>query len=175
VDLILTPSLFRSRAYFSNQLQYVELKPQVLNFEITLIASSAVHNYKLSFGAMKTSKWQKTKKGTSSGSKTISPPNLTFSFHLYIRNTDQMENSGKPFLVEVKDLTHAIAEKKEKIVLIDTRSPDAFAKEHIPNAVNIHECFTFLATSDEQGMKALEHKFVDLFGKVRKSYIISFK
>jgi len=58
-----------------------------------------------------------------------------------------------------------LPKKKEKIVLIDTRSPDAFAKEHIPNAVNIHECFTFLATSDEQGMKALEHKFVDLFGK----------
>jgi len=76
-----------------------------------------------------------------------------------------MENSGKPLLVDVKDLVHAINEKKEKIVIIDTRAPDAFAKEHIPHAINIHECFTFLAKSDEHGMKELENKFTDLFGK----------
>jgi len=76
-----------------------------------------------------------------------------------------MENSGKPLLVEAKALQNALKEKKEKVILVDTRAPDVHAKEHIPNAVNINECFTFLAKSDDAGVKELENKFVDLFGK----------
>jgi len=76
-----------------------------------------------------------------------------------------MDNSGKPTLVEVKDLKQALDSKNEKIVLVDTRGADAFAKEHIPGAANINECFTFLAKSDEKGLKELEDKFTDLFGK----------
>lgn len=68
-----------------------------------------------------------------------------------------MDNSGKPLLVTPKDLKAAL--EKERVVLVDTRAPDAFAKEHIPHANNIHECFTFLATSDEKGKY---HTFVQL-------------
>ena len=33
------------------------------------------------------------------------------------------------------------------VVVIDTRSPDAYAAGHIPGAVNVHDIFTFLAMS----------------------------
>ena len=36
--------------------------------------------------------------------------------------------------------------KKEPSVVIDTRNPDAYAAGHLPNAVNVHEIFTYLAT-----------------------------
>ena len=50
------------------------------------------------------------------------------------------------------------------VVVIDTRSPDAFAAGHIPGAVNVHEIFTYLATSTPEGMAALRQKFADAFG-----------
>jgi thiosulfate/3-mercaptopyruvate sulfurtransferase len=49
-------------------------------------------------------------------------------------------------------------------VVIDTRSPDAYAAGHIPGAVNVHEIFTYLATSTPDGMAALRQKFADAFG-----------
>lgn len=50
------------------------------------------------------------------------------------------------------------------IVIIDTRSPDAYAAGHIPGAVNVHEIFTFLAMSTPEGMTELRQKFADAFG-----------
>jgi rhodanese-related sulfurtransferase len=35
------------------------------------------------------------------------------------------------------DLNHAIEERSQEIVILDTRTADAFAEEHIPNAINI--------------------------------------
>ncbi len=52
------------------------------------------------------------------------------------------------------------------VVVIDTRSPDAFASGHIPGAVNVHEIFTFLAMSTPEGMAELRQKFADAFGAV---------
>lgn len=49
-------------------------------------------------------------------------------------------------------------------VVIDTRSPDAYAAGHIPGAVNVHDIFTYLATSTPEGMAALRQKFADAFG-----------
>lgn len=54
----------------------------------------------------------------------------------------------------------------EPCVIIDTRSPDAYAAGHIPGAVNLHEIFTFLATSTPEGMEELKKKFADAFGGV---------
>ncbi len=48
-------------------------------------------------------------------------------------------------------------------VIIDTRDPDSFAAGHIPGAVNMHDIFTFLATSDSAGMAALKDKFAAEF------------
>ena len=42
--------------------------------------------------------------------------------------------------------------KTEPCVVIDTRNPDAYAAGHLPNAVNVHEIFTYLATSTPEGM-----------------------
>src|SRR4030081_3805874 len=54
--------------------------------------------------------------------------------------------------------------KKEPSVVIDTRNPDAYAAGHLPNAVNVHEIFTYLATSTPEGMSELKTKFADAFG-----------
>jgi thiosulfate/3-mercaptopyruvate sulfurtransferase len=50
------------------------------------------------------------------------------------------------------------------LVLIDTRAPEAFAAGHVPGAVNLHDIFTYLATSDSEGMAALTSRFADAFG-----------
>jgi thiosulfate/3-mercaptopyruvate sulfurtransferase len=54
---------------------------------------------------------------------------------------------------------------KEPCVLIDTRNPDAYAAGHIPGAVNVHEIFTYLATSTPEGIHELKTKFAEAFGK----------
>lgn len=61
--------------------------------------------------------------------------------------------------VELADLL-----KTEPCVVIDTRNPDAYAAGHLPGAVNVHEIFTFLATSTPEGMAELKTKFADAFG-----------
>ena len=52
----------------------------------------------------------------------------------------------------------------EPCVIIDTRNPDAYAAGHILGAVNLHEIFTFLATSTPEGMDELKKKFAGAFG-----------
>jgi thiosulfate/3-mercaptopyruvate sulfurtransferase len=54
--------------------------------------------------------------------------------------------------------------KTEPCVVIDTRNPDAYGAGHLPNAVNVHEIFTYLATSTPEGMHELKTKFADAFG-----------
>jgi len=49
----------------------------------------------------------------------------------------------------------------DDVVVIDTRNPDAYAAGHIPGAVNIHDIFTYLATSTPEGMAELRSKFAD--------------
>jgi thiosulfate/3-mercaptopyruvate sulfurtransferase len=53
----------------------------------------------------------------------------------------------------------------EPVVLIDTRAPDAYAAGHLPGAVNMHEIFTYLATSTPEGFAELRALFTDAFGK----------
>jgi thiosulfate/3-mercaptopyruvate sulfurtransferase len=53
---------------------------------------------------------------------------------------------------------------KEPVVIIDTRNPGAYGAGHIPNAVNVHEIFTYLATSTPEGIHELKTKFADAFG-----------
>jgi len=51
-------------------------------------------------------------------------------------------------------------------VVIDTRDPDSYAAGHIPGAVNVHDIFTYLATSSPEGIAELKGKFEDAFGAV---------
>jgi thiosulfate/3-mercaptopyruvate sulfurtransferase len=54
--------------------------------------------------------------------------------------------------------------KKEPSVIIDTRNPEAYGAGHLPGAVNVHEIFTYLATSTPEGVAELKTKFADAFG-----------
>src|SRR5208337_3176113 len=49
----------------------------------------------------------------------------------------------------------------EPVVVIDSRDPASYAAGHIPGAVNLHDIFTYLATSTPEGMKELTGKFAD--------------
>ena len=66
-------------------------------------------------------------------------------------------------LITPAELSDAMA--SEPMVIIDTRSPDAYAAGHIPGAVNLNEIFTYLATSTPEGFAELKAKFADAFGK----------
>ncbi|MEJ2687451.1 MAG: sulfurtransferase [Gammaproteobacteria bacterium] len=54
--------------------------------------------------------------------------------------------------------------RTEPVVVIDTRDPEDYAAGHIPGAVNIREIFTYLSTSDADGLAALKDTFSELFG-----------
>jgi thiosulfate/3-mercaptopyruvate sulfurtransferase len=66
-------------------------------------------------------------------------------------------------LISASELAELIT--KAPCVIIDTRNPDAYGAGHIPNAVNVHEIFTYLATSTPEGMNELKTKFANAFGK----------
>ena len=65
-------------------------------------------------------------------------------------------------LIEPAELMAALGHPK--VVIIDTRAPAAYEAGHIPGAVNVHEIFTYLATSTPEGMAELRQKFADAFG-----------
>ncbi len=52
----------------------------------------------------------------------------------------------------------------EPTVIIDTRDPATYAAGHLPNAVNVHDIFTYLATSTPEGVAAMREKFASVFG-----------
>jgi thiosulfate/3-mercaptopyruvate sulfurtransferase len=54
--------------------------------------------------------------------------------------------------------------KSEPAVIIDTRDPATHAAGHLPGAVNIHDIFTYLATSTPEGVAAMREKFAGIFG-----------
>jgi thiosulfate/3-mercaptopyruvate sulfurtransferase len=73
--------------------------------------------------------------------------------------TDQPSNRT---LVTPAELD-ALTKREGGVVIIDTRAPDQYGSEHIPGAVNIHEIFTFLATSTSEGITQLQQTFTNLF------------
>ena len=60
---------------------------------------------------------------------------------------------------DVSNLTNSGA-----CVLIDTRDPAVYAVGHLPGAVNVHDIFTYLATSTPEGVAAMRHQFAAIFG-----------
>lgn len=52
----------------------------------------------------------------------------------------------------------------ERIVIIDTRTPEQYAEGHIPGAANVNQIFTYLATSTAEGLAALRDEFAAYFG-----------
>ena len=49
-------------------------------------------------------------------------------------------------------------------VLIDTRAPAAYGAGHIAGAVNIHDIFSYLATTTPEGVVAMTETFAETFG-----------
>jgi thiosulfate/3-mercaptopyruvate sulfurtransferase len=66
-------------------------------------------------------------------------------------------------LLDPKDLDKRI--ENDIVVPIDTRDPESFAAGHIPGAINAHDIFSYLSTSTPEGLKELQTKFADIFGK----------
>ncbi len=66
-------------------------------------------------------------------------------------------------LISPTDLSKAMT--AEPMVIIDTRDPATYAAGHLPGAVNIHEIFTFLATSTPEGFAELRDLFATKFGE----------
>src|SRR3984885_9789881 len=54
--------------------------------------------------------------------------------------------------------------KSPGIVLIDTRDPATYGAGHLAGAVNIHDIFTYLATSTPEGVATMRDKFAAIFG-----------
>ena len=69
---------------------------------------------------------------------------------------------SKP-LINPKDLAARMA-SGERLVLVDTRSAEEYAEEHIPGAVNLREIFTYLATSTGEGLRELQQTFAEHLG-----------
>ncbi|NEW97580.1 sulfurtransferase [Rhodopseudomonas sp. BR0G17] len=65
-------------------------------------------------------------------------------------------------LVSPVELSEMIA--AGSTVVIDTRDPATYAAGHIPGAVNIHDIFTYLATSTPEGIAEMRDKFAAIFG-----------
>ncbi|VVE05184.1 Thiosulfate sulfurtransferase [Pandoraea soli] len=61
-------------------------------------------------------------------------------------------------LISPDELTQLI--QSGPVVLIDTREAASFAEAHLPGAVNIHEIFTYLATSTPEGLAVLRETFI---------------
>jgi thiosulfate/3-mercaptopyruvate sulfurtransferase len=64
-------------------------------------------------------------------------------------------------LVDPAELQNLMA--TEAVVVIDTRDPDTYARGHVPGAVNVRDIFTYLATTDPDGIETLNDKFASLF------------
>jgi thiosulfate/3-mercaptopyruvate sulfurtransferase len=62
------------------------------------------------------------------------------------------------------DALAARMELGERLVIIDTRAPAQYAQGHIPGAANVHQIFTYLATSTAEGLAALRDEFAAYFG-----------
>ncbi|MHB1668462.1 MAG: sulfurtransferase [Thiomonas sp.] len=65
-------------------------------------------------------------------------------------------------LISPADLSTAM--QTEPMAIIDTRDPEAYAKGHLPGAVNLRDIFTYLATSTPEGRQELQQRFADEFG-----------
>jgi thiosulfate/3-mercaptopyruvate sulfurtransferase len=82
--------------------------------------------------------------------------------HIDSKKRDRSEEMTDKVLLTPSDLSDMMA--SEKLVLIDTRNPASYAAAHLPGAVNIHDIFTYLATSTPEGVAAMREKFAAVFG-----------
>lgn len=64
-------------------------------------------------------------------------------------------------LISPKELHSLVS---DNLVIIDTRDPDSYSQGHLEGAINVHDIFTYLATSSPAGIGELTAKFTSAFG-----------
>jgi thiosulfate/3-mercaptopyruvate sulfurtransferase len=67
------------------------------------------------------------------------------------------------YLISIEEL--AERRGREALVIIDTREPEDYLLDHIPQAINIYEIFTYLATRENGGYEAMRRHFARIFGE----------
>jgi thiosulfate/3-mercaptopyruvate sulfurtransferase len=72
---------------------------------------------------------------------------------------DETENQ---YLTTIEELSGLL--DRDDVIIIDTREPENYLREHIPGAINIYDIFSYLVTKDNGGYDAMRKKFAALFG-----------
>lgn len=72
--------------------------------------------------------------------------------------------TASPILISPTELLELT--KTAPTVLIDTRDADSYSAGHIEGAVNLRDIFTYLATSNSEGIQALKDSFIEKFGEI---------
>ncbi len=65
-------------------------------------------------------------------------------------------------LISPQELANLL--EQNSVVVLDTRAPEEYAAAHIPQAVNLREIFTYLATSTPEGLNSMRSQFAELLG-----------
>jgi thiosulfate/3-mercaptopyruvate sulfurtransferase len=72
------------------------------------------------------------------------------------------EEIEKQYLTTIKELSCLLY--RDDVVIIDTREPEEYCKQHIPGAVNIYDIFSYLVTKENGGYEKMRQIFAGLFG-----------
>lgn len=67
------------------------------------------------------------------------------------------------YIIEAEELQ--ILNNNKDVVIIDTREPNYYQLSHIPNSINIHDIFTYIAMEKNGGYSALVNHFEKLLGE----------
>ena len=67
-----------------------------------------------------------------------------------------------PFL-HAQTVNSLLVEQQQNLKFIDVRPPEIYSKGHIPDAVNIHDIFTYLSVSDADDLQGERNKLASTF------------
>ena len=59
------------------------------------------------------------------------------------------EETRKQYLTTTEELSVLLY--RDDVVIIDTREPEDYIREHIPGAINIYDIFSYLVTKENGG------------------------
>ena len=66
------------------------------------------------------------------------------------------QGQGPSFLISPQDAFALMNDKNEKVKFVDIRDPRIFPSGHIEGATNVFDLFTYLATSDNDGVAHMQ-------------------
>ena len=68
-----------------------------------------------------------------------------------------------PSLLSVPLVNSLLTDKAESLKFVDVRAPEEYSKGHIPDAVNIHEIFTYLSVSEDRDLQGERKRLMSTF------------